>query len=144
MTTTDISLSFKKFHPDAIVPSYAHHNDAGCDLCTPVAITAVSRQITKIPLGLGIALPDGYMFMIYDKSGLASRGLQVVGGIVDAGYRGEIAVLLYNTTDADIAFESGNKVAQGIIVPVVQADFTQIDEFSETTRGAGGFGSTGA
>jgi dUTP pyrophosphatase len=84
------------------------------------------------------------MFMIYDKSGLASRGLQVVGGIVDAGYRGEIAVLLYNTTDADIAFESGNKVAQGIIVPVVQADFTQIDEFSETTRGAGGFGSTGA
>lgn len=144
MTIQKLPVSFKKFHPDAVVPVYAHDNDAGCDLCTPVTVTAASHQVTKIPVGLGIELPNGYMFMLYDKSGLASRGLQVVGGIVDAGYRGEIAVLLYNATDTDIVFETGNKVAQGIIVPVLQAGFTEVYEFSETTRGAGGFGSTGA
>ena len=137
------SLMVKKFHPDAIIPTYAHNNDAGCDFTTPESITVPARGRMMIPTGIGMAIPDGYMLRISDKSGLASKGLHTMGGIVDAGYRGEINVIIYNTTDSDYLFESGHKIAQGIIQPIVHGEFELVSELDEGLRGDNGFGSTG-
>ncbi len=137
------SIAVKKFHPHAIIPNYAHDNDAGCDFTTPESITVPARGRIMIPTGIGMSIPDGYMLRISDKSGLASRGLHTMGGIVDAGYRGEINVIIYNTTDTDYIFEAGNKIAQGIIQPIVHGAFTLVSELDDSLRGDNGFGSTG-
>ncbi len=140
---TNKTIPIIKFHPDAIIPTYAHNNDAGCDFTTPESITVPARGRMMIPTGIGMAIPDGYMLRISDKSGLASKGLHTMGGIVDAGYRGEINVIIYNTTDSDYLFESGHKIAQGIIQPIVHGEFELVSELDEGLRGDNGFGSTG-
>ena len=132
-----------KFHPDAIIPTYAHNNDAGCDFTTPESVPVPDRGGLMILTGIGMAIPGEYMLRISDKSGLASKGLHTMGGIVDAGYRGEINVIIYNTTDSDYLFESGHKIAQGIIQPIVHGEFELVSELDEGLRGDNGFGSTG-
>ena len=140
---TNKTIPVIKFHQDAIIPTYAHNNDAGCDFTTPESITVPARGRMMIPTGIGMAIPDEYMLRISDKSGLASKGLHTMGGIVDAGYRGEINVIIYNTTDSDYLFESGHKIAQGIIQPIVHGEFELVSELDEGLRGDNGFGSTG-
>lgn len=140
---TNKTIPIIKFHPDAIIPTYAHNNDAGCDFTTPESITVPARGRIMIPTGIGMAIPDGYMLRISDKSGLASKGLHTMGGIVDAGYRGEINVIIYNTTDTDYIFEAGNKIAQGIIQPIVHGELELVSELDDSLRGDNGFGSTG-
>ena len=140
---TNKTIPIIKFHPDAIIPTYAHNNDAGCDFTTPESVTVPARGRLMIPTGIGMAIPDEYMLRISDKSGLASKGLHTMGGIVDAGYRGEINVIIYNTTDSDYLFESGHKIAQGIIQPIVHGEFELVSELDEGLRGDNGFGSTG-
>ena len=140
---TNKTIPIIKFHPDAIIPTYAHNNDAGCDFTTPESVTVPARGRMMIPTGIGMAIPDEYMLRISDKSGLASKGLHTMGGIVDAGYRGEINVIIYNTTDSDYLFESGHKIAQGIIQPIVHGEFELVSELDEGLRGDNGFGSTG-
>lgn len=140
---TNKTIPIIKFHPDAIIPTYAHNNDAGCDFTTPESITVPARGRIMIPTGIGMAIPDGYMLRISDKSGLASKGLHTMGGIVDAGYRGEINVIIYNTTDSDYEFMAGHKIAQGIIQPIVHGEFELVSELDDSLRGDNGFGSTG-
>lgn len=131
----------------ANVPSYAHPGDAGADLVSTEAVRLEPGERALIGTGVRIALPEGYVAFVVPRSGLAARhGITVVNspGTVDAGYRGEIRVSLLNT-DSREAYDVavGDRIAQLIVMPVVQARFEPVDELPESVRGDGGFGSTG-
>lgn len=131
----------------AVAPGYAHPGDAGADLASTEARTLAPGERALIGTGVRIALPEGYAAFVVPRSGLATKhGITIVNspGTVDAGYRGEIKVNLLNT-DSERAYDVGvgDRIAQLIIMPVVQAQFEAVDELPESVRGADGFGSTG-
>lgn len=131
----------------AQVPVYAHPGDAGADLTSTEAVRLEPGQRALIGTGVRIALPEGHAAFVVPRSGLAAKhGITVVNapGTVDAGYRGEIKVTLLNT-DPDAAFEiaPGDRIAQLIVMPVLQATFIPVDTLPDSVRGDGGFGSTG-
>ncbi|HBH71716.1 MAG: hypothetical protein UU88_C0006G0022 [Parcubacteria group bacterium GW2011_GWC1_42_11] len=139
-----MEIRVKKIHKDAKLPTYAHHGDAGFDL---YAIESVSIPVgARVLVGTGIAIeiPDGYVGLIWDKSGLSMvHGLKNLGGVIDAGYRGEIKAGVVNLSDDDYTITAGHKVAQMLIQKVERADIKEVTELSDTSRGHGGFGSTG-
>ena len=131
----------------AVAPAYAHPGDAGADLTSTEAVTLAPGERALVSTGLRIALPEGYAAFVVPRSGLAAKhGITIVNspGTVDAGYRGEIKVSLLNT-DSKEAYDVavGDRIAQLIIMPVIQARFEAVDELPESVRGANGFGSTG-
>ncbi len=139
-----MELKIKKLHPDAKMPEYAHHDDAGFDLFAIQDITLKVGERAMIPTGIAMEIPEGYVGLVWDKSGLAMKnGIKTCGGVVDSMYRGEIMIGLINLSDADYVFEKGHKVAQMIIQKKEFVDFEEVKELSDTTRGDGGFGSTG-
>jgi dUTP pyrophosphatase len=146
MTTLQLmNIEIKKFDQRAIVPKFAHTTDAAMDLFTRDDAELLPGVVTKIHTGIGVDIPEGYAGIIKDKSSVASRGLLTLGGVVDAGYQGEIIAVMINLTSEVIKFEAGQKVSQMLFVRVEHPDFTEVDEFSKSTaRGEGGFGSTGA
>lgn len=122
-------------------PNRAHYNDSGADVFAANDITIYPGAIEKIPTGVGIELPDGYDAVIHCKSGLsANRGLMMANAPIDAGYRGEIHAIVYNTTSEKITIKAGEKIGQIVVRPVIYAEF--VDELGEE-RNAGAFGSTG-
>lgn len=139
-----MKLKIKKLVLDAVVPSYAHPGDAAFDLYASETITIKPGERAQIPTGIAMEIPDGYVGLIWDKSGLSHKaGLKTLGGVVDAGYRGEVKVGMVNLGSEPYAFEKGNKVAQMIIQAREHVLIEEADELSDTSRGAGGFGSTG-
>lgn len=131
----------------ADAPRYAHPGDAGADLCATESVTLRPGERAAVRTGLSIALPAGYVAFVMPRSGLALRnGIALVNspGTIDAGYRGEIAVILLNT-DQKAAFtvQPGDRIAQLVIMPVARAEFVPVAELPGTERGDGGFGSTG-
>lgn len=129
------------------VPEYAHPGDAGADLVAAESVRLEPGQRALVGTGVRIALPDGYAAFVVPRSGLAAKhGITIVNapGTVDAGYRGEIKVALLNT-DSSLAYDvsAGDRIAQLIIMPVTRARFLPVAELDESTRGEGGFGSTG-
>lgn len=128
-------------------PSYALPGDAGADLCSTETVVLGPGERALVGTGVALALPAGTVGLVAPRSGLAARrGLSIVNspGIIDSGYRGEIRVCLINLDPREpIRVDSGDRVAQLIVVPFVRADFVRVDELDETSRGAGGYGSTG-
>lgn len=140
-----IEIINRSHHP---LPAYETSQSAGMDLRAnlenPVVLKPLGRAL--IPTGLFMALPDGTEAQIRPRSGLAyKKGITVLNspGTIDADYRGEIGVLLVNLSDQDVTIEDGERVAQMVIASYVQGQFTEVKELNSTTRGAGGFGSTG-
>jgi dUTP pyrophosphatase len=134
--------------PDAIIPRYMTANAVGLDLCAaidaPVAIGAGERA--AISTGLAMAIPDGFEGQVRPRSGLArEHGVTVVNapGTIDADFRGTVHVLLLNTGTQSFTVKPGERIAQLVIAPVVQAELAEVDELPATERGTGGFGSTG-
>lgn len=129
------------------VPSYALPGDAGADLSSTENLVLEPGQRALVPTGVSIALPEGYAAFVVPRSGLAARhGISIVNspGTIDAGYRGEIKVMLLNTDREDsFTVNVGDRIAQLVIIPVVQANFISVEELPSSERGAGGFGSTG-
>lgn len=128
-------------------PRYAHHDDAGADLCSADAVVLAPGERATVGTGVAIALPEGYAAFVVPRSGLAARhGITIVNapGTVDAGYRGEIRVTLLNT-DAGVPYSvsAGDRIAQLIVMPVTRARFIPVDDLPGSERGANGFGSTG-
>jgi dUTP pyrophosphatase len=139
---------FKKLRPDAVVPRYMTAHAAGLDLAAaldaPIEIQPGARA--AVPTGLAIKLPEGYEAQVRPRSGLArEHGVTLVNspGTIDADYVGGVVVLLINLGDQPVRIESGQRIAQLVIAPVVQAELAEVDELPATARGAGGFGSTG-
>lgn len=137
----------KKLHEDAKLPVYANKlGDSGADVFAIDNYSIAPGERALVKTGIAIVLPDGYECQVRSKSGLAlKRGLMVLNspGTVDNEYRGEVGVILYNTSNETQHIEKGDKVAQLVIVPVQQSFFVEVDEMDETSRGAGGYGSTG-
>lgn len=129
------------------MPRYAHPGDAGADLLARVPVVLAPGERTLVPTGVAIAIPDGYVGLVHPRSGLAaSRGLSIVNapGTIDSGYRGEIQVCLINLDpEHTITLQRGDRIAQLIIQQVETAEFVEVEELSDTARGADGYGSTG-
>lgn len=131
---------------EGFMPSYAQPGDAGADLRSRVAAVVPARGRVLVPTGVSIALPDGYVGLVHPRSGLAHKhGITVLNtpGTVDAGYRGEIAVNLYNSSDEDFAVEPGDRIAQIVIQQVERAHFIEVEKLPDSDRGESGHGSTG-
>ena len=145
MTFLDVAV--RRLDPELPLPAYAHPGDAGADLLTSVDVRLAPGERALVPTGVAIALPVGFVALVHPRSGLAARhGLSIVNtpGTVDAGYRGEIKVLLINTDRQEtIELRRGDRVAQLVIQRHETARFTEVDELPDSQRGAGGYGSTG-
>ncbi len=136
----------KKLHPDAVMPDYAKLGDAGADLTSIQDVTLEPGESTLVKTGISIQLPQDYEAQVRPRSGLAyKKQITVLNGpgTVDEGYRGDVGVILINHGKEDFVIEVGNKIAQLVIKPVKQAEFIEVEELSDTSRGEGGFGSTG-
>lgn len=139
-----MNIPIQKINPSAILPTYAHPGDAGMDMyaCETVVIHAGERGL--VSTGVAMAIPHGSVGLIWDKSGLAHKnGLTTLAGVIDASYRGEIHVVALNTSNHDYTVEQGAKVAQMLIQSVTQVELQEVASLDDTTRGNGGFGSTG-
>lgn len=129
-----------------LAPKKAHEDDAAWDLKSRVDVEAAPGKVTLIPTGLFLELPAGYEAQIRPRSGLAlKRAVTLLNtpGTIDAGYRGEVGVILVNLGQEPFHVEKGMKVAQIVVAPVARAEIAETDEVDSTDRGAGGFGSTG-
>jgi dUTP pyrophosphatase len=139
-----IFLGFKKLDERALLPSRGSALAAGLDLCSIEDLTIEPKQRQLARTGLAVAIPEGYYGRIAPRSGLALRtGLDVLSGVIDADYRGEIGCLLYNTGDETINLPAQSKICQLIIEKIITPEPVWANEIDETDRGSGGFGSTG-
>lgn len=121
-------------------PERAHYNDSGADVFALNDVVLKAGCVTKVGIGLGVELPDGYDIVMHCKSGLSSRGIFSSNAPIDAGYTGEIHAVLYNASSEDILIKQDEKLGQMVVRPVIYVDF--VKELNND-RGAGGFGSTG-
>lgn len=140
-----MNLHIKKLHPDAKIPTFAHESDAGMDLYTLQALEIAPMVRAQVSTGIAFEISDGYVGLIWDKSGLSQKkGLKVLGGVVDAGYRGEVFIGVVNLGAESIVFEAGDKVAQMLIQKIEHPEIVEVTELRDADRGTGAFGSTGA
>ena len=140
-----MTLFIKKLSTTATIPKYVHPHDAGMDLYSSEMIIIQPGERKLIPTGIAMAIPSGYVGLIWDKSGIATNhGLKTMAGGIDAGYRGEIKILIHNLSNQPYTVQAGTKIAQMLIQPVVQNEIIEVKELDDTSRGEGGFGSTGA
>lgn len=141
-------IRVKKLHPEAILPTYGTEEAAGADLyaCLEAPVTIQPGQSAFVPTGLALEVPKGCAGLIYARSGMAcKRGLAPANkvGVIDSDYRGEIRVVLLNHGQQEQIVQSGERIAQLIITPVLTPAYAETEDLTETDRGAGGFGSTG-
>jgi len=142
-----VDVLIQRIDPGLPLPSYAHPGDAGADLCTGVDVELGPGERAMVPTGIAIALPEGYAAFVHPRSGLGHRlGVSVVNtpGTVDAGYRGEVKVLLVNhDLRTPAVFRRGDRIAQLVIQRVERAVFHEVERLPGSPRGDGGHGSTG-
>ena len=142
-----MQVRFKKLVDSATIPARAHPGDAGLDLSAAEAAHLGPGERWRVRTGLAVEIPEGYAGLVLPRSGLALKhGISLVNapGLIDSGYRGEIGVLLLNTDPAEVfRIEPGDRIAQLLLVPFVDASVEVVDELGETERSGGGFGSTG-
>lgn len=148
MSATITALPMKRLHPGAIVPRRAYDGDAGLDLHAVESVTLAPGARASVGTGIAVAIPEGHAGLVLPRSGLAARrGIALVNapGLIDAGYRGELRVLLLNTdreTPCEIA--AGDRIAQLVIQRIELPQTVEVDELPDSERGAGGFGSSGS
>lgn len=138
-----LKVKIKKLKSEAKLPSYAHPGDVGLDLYSMEECTILPGEHHRFYNGFALEFPEGYAAIVKDKGGISKAGLHTMGGVFDAGFRGEYNVHIVNLSDKPYKFEVGDKVAQLVIYPVAIAKLEEVKELSETSRGVGQFGSTG-
>jgi dUTP pyrophosphatase len=141
-----MTVKFRRIDPDAILPSYAHPGDAGMDVRSVESLTIPPGGRACVRTGLVFQLPPDAEAQVRPRSGLALRhGVTVLNspGTIDAGYRGEVCVILANLGAEPFAVERGMKIAQVVVAPVARAEIAEVEAVDASERGSGGFGSTG-
>jgi dUTP pyrophosphatase len=142
-----VRLEIKRIDPDLSLPSYARDGDAGLDLSSAEDVVLKPGERAVVPIGFAIAIPEGFAGFVHARSGRALReglALPNAPGVIDAGYRGELKVLLVNLDPAEpIYISRGEKIAQLVVKRIERAELEEVTELRPTTRGDGGFGSTG-
>ena len=141
----EVEVKFTRLSETAIVPTYQKDGDAGLDLSADVSYTLRGGETVAIPTGIAIELPEGYEAQIRTRSGLSIKGIVVANspGTIDAGFRGELCVILRNTNGIAYVAAKGNRIAQLVITRVAKVALKEVSELSETDRGTCGFGSSG-
>lgn len=140
-----VVVKIKRMSEEAEIPEYSHHGDSGFDLATIETVIISPGETVLIDTGLAFELPYGKELQIRPRSGLSAKtGLRICNspGTVDMNFRGEVKIIVQNTGDTAIILERGDRIAQGVICPVYYANFVEVDELNETSRGESGFGST--
>jgi len=132
-----------KLSEGAKIPTKGTEYAAGNDLYSNEDVLLRAGELAKISTGISVSIPDGCFGLVAPRSGLASKGIDVFGGVIDSDYIGEIKVMLKNTSKETIELNSGSRIAQLIILPYIKPNFIQVDSLEETDRGSKGFGSTG-
>ena len=144
---SSVQVLITRLDPDLPLPRYAKGGDAGADIVSRIDITLAPGERALVPTGIAIALPDGYVALVHPRSGLAIKhGVTMVNapGTVDAGYRGELKIILINHDKSEaVSFKRGDRIAQLVIQKVERAEFVEVQELPGSGRGTGGFGSTG-
>ncbi|MCM1942721.1 dUTP diphosphatase [Streptomyces sp. G3] len=147
MSRADLEVLIRRVDPDVPLPEYAQPGDAGADLRTTAGCELAPGERAVLPTGVSVALPDGYAAFVHPRSGLAARcGVALVNapGTIDAGYRGEIKVIVVNLDPREsVRFERFDRIAQLVVQQVERVRFRQVAELPDSTRAEGGFGSTG-
>ena len=138
-----MKLEVKRIHPEAKLPVYGHPGDAGLDLFSVVDRDLAPGDLFAVPTGIRIAVPAGHVGLVWDKSGISLKGVHRLAGVIDAGYRGEVQVVMINLGAAPLALRKGMKIAQLLVQPVAAVEVIEADSLDGTSRGQGGFGSTG-
>ena len=141
-----MTVSFKRISPDASLPSYARPGDAGMDLKSAEDAVVEPGARLLVHTGLAMALPEGYEAQVRPRSGLALKhGITVLNtpGTIDEGYRGEVGVILINAGPADFTVARGDRIAQMVVQKLADVELVAAEQLSDTSRGTGGFGSTG-
>jgi dUTP pyrophosphatase len=141
--TTVNTIEILRVNPQAILPTRAHPDDAGLDLYNLEDFTLQPGEGRTVKTGIAVALPQGFVGMVADRSSLGKRGLKTAGGIIDAGYRGEIHIVLWNISDQVFELKHGERLAQLLIIPIVTPAVQEVMSLGETARGTKGFGSSG-
>jgi dUTP pyrophosphatase len=140
-------IRMKKLVADAVLPTRAHPGDAGMDLYALEETVLAAGQGKLIKTGIAMAIATGHVGLICDRSSMGKRGIKVMGGVVDAGYRGEVMVALWNLSAEDLRITRGDRIAQMLLLPIATpavVGLVEGEDLDSTSRGAGGFGSTGA
>jgi dUTP pyrophosphatase len=134
----------KKLNKDAKMPTHGHPGDAGMDFYSVETVVFAPGTQERVRTGIAVEIPEGYVGLIWDKSSISfNTGLKIMGGVIDAGYRGEIIMNFLNTSDKEVIIEAGYKIAQMIIQKFEHCEIEEVSEISETVRGHGREGSTG-
>lgn len=139
-----MKVKVKKLHPDAKLPVYGRPGDAGLDFFCVEDITIAPGERKQIATGVALEIPEGYVGLVWDKSGLShNHGLHALGGVCDHTYRGEYKMMILNTSNEPYTFKKGEKVVQVLIQPIATVEIEEVNELSNSVRGDAGFGSGG-
>jgi len=139
-----IKVGIKKINNDAKIPTYAHEGDAGMDIYSVESVVVEAGAHAKIHTGVAVEIPNGFVGLVWDKSGISMNyGLKTLGGVIDAGYRGEVMVGVANLSKENYVVEKGHKIAQVLIQKIESPEIVEVKELNTSERGKKGFGSTG-
>jgi dUTP pyrophosphatase len=141
-----MDIKIKKLHPDAIIPTYGSEGAAGFDFYALENIIVPAHESVLVKTGLSMAIPNGYEIQVRPRSGISLKTpLRVANapGTIDSDYRGEVCIIIHNTSDSGYEITKHTRIAQGVLKEVPQANFIEVNELDDTTRGDSGFGSTG-
>lgn len=138
-----IGVKIKLLSPKAKVPEYKSEGAAAFDFYSTENKVINPGETILVGTGIAISFPKGYALQLWDRSGLGAKGICRFAGVIDSDYRGEIKAVLHNTTKETFKIEEGDRIIQGKIIPILQAQFEQVNELDDTIRGEGGFHSTG-
>ena len=139
-----VVVKIKKLKDNAVVPSYAHNGDAAMDLYSAEDYVVSVGKRVLVSTGIAMELPEGYFSSIRGRSGLAlKKGICILGGVIDYGYRGEYGVVVLNTGDEDFVIKKSDRIAQVVVAPVASVDVDVVGKLGESVRGDGAWGSTG-
>lgn len=139
----NIPVKIKLLDKDAKVPIYASKEAAGFDLYSIEEVILEPGKKALVRTGLAMEVENGYCMQFWDRSGLGVKGIHHFAGLIDSDYRGELKVVLFNSTNEPYKIEKGDRIVQGVLVPIVQGEFKVVDELNNSERGERGFHSSG-
>ncbi len=137
------AIEIMKLAEEAVLPTRAHPDDAGLDLYALSDVTLEPGKSAVVPTGIAMAVPEGCVGLVADRSSLARKGVKTAGGVIDAGYRGEVGAVLWNISRDTVRLGRGDRVAQLLIVPIATPAVREVKALTDSKRGKRGFGSTG-
>ena len=140
-----MQLQVRRLTPNATLPTRGTEHAAGFDLYAALdtPMTLAPNETALVPTGIALAIPGGCFGLVKDRSSLALKGLRTSAGVIDSDYRGELKIVLTNTSDVPFTIEPGTRIAQMILLEYAAPEVVEVDDLGETVRGEGGFGSTG-